>query len=293
MELLSLEAKMKKTELILNNVIKLQSMPKILREILTYLNQSEVNNTKLSKMILGDQSLATKILTIANSPLFGLQRKVTTIDFAVMVLGVAEIRSIVSSLSMMEVYKNKSDEYLDQVNFWEHSYLVGCTAKSISEDLKLENSGEAFTAGFLHDLGLPVIHKYFHSAFVTIKGETESKDNYTFMQGEYDNLGLSHYEIAYRLLDKWNLPPVLCETVKFHHDPVRSENYKVLSAIVHLADYSTRQFEVGSFFWDKGLELKADAMELLGFKNIEEAKEFINKYLENAKAQIDSMRFLI
>lgn len=293
MEQLTLEQKIKKTELVLNNVIKLQSIPKILQEILSYLSTSEVNNTRLSKMIVGDQSLATKILTIANSPLFGLQRKVTTIDFAVMVLGVEEIRSIVSSLSMMETYKNKSDEYLDQINFWQHSYLVGSTAKSISNDLKIENSGEAFTAGFLHDLGLPVIHKYFHSSFAAIKTQAEETEGLSFMQAEYENLGINHSEIAYRLLDKWNLPPILCETVKYHHNPVESENFKELSAIVHLADYATKHFDIGSYFWDDKLELDPAAMELLGFNGTAEAEKFIDKYYESIKNQIESMRFLV
>lgn len=292
MEIITIDNKIKKTEAVLNNIIKLHSIPKVLREILEYLNTDSVNNTKLSKMILGDQSLATKILVIANSPLYGLYRNVTTIDFAVMVLGVEEIRNIVSSLTLMDTFINKSDEYLNQGTFWQHSFLVGSVAKRIAEDLSLSYSGEVFTAGFLHDIGLPIIHKYFHSSFVKIVNEVKSSGA-NYISTEIDNIGLSHTEIAYKVLDKWNLPIILCDIVKHHHQPSKSEYFAKQTAIVHLADYTTKHLDIGSYSWDIDLQLDLKAMSLLGFICEEKAFEFINKYTDVLKAQIESTRHLV
>ncbi len=290
MEQISLENR-QKAETVLNNVIKLQSIPKILSEILQYLNSDNVNNTKLSQMILGDQNLATKVLAIANSPLYGLQRNVTTVDFAVMVLGVDEIRSIVSSLSMMDTFKNKSDDYLNQIEFWQHSFLVGSLAKRISEDLSFSFGGEVFTAGFLHDIGIPVMHKYFHSAFSNIINEVEAYHT-NFISAELINIGIAHSEIGYKLLDKWNLPVMLCDLVLNHHQPRSSEDYPKQTAVVHLADYATKHLNTGSYFWDQDIELDVEAVKNLGFPDEQKIYETIEKYGGSLKDQLESIRFL-
>lgn len=290
MEQISLENR-QKSEAILNNVVKLQSIPKILAEILEYLNTDSVNNTKLAKLILGDQNLSTKVLAIANSPLYGLQRTVSTIDFAVMVLGVDELRSIVSSLSMMDTFKNKTDDFLDQMEFWQHSFLVGSLAKKIAEDLSYSFGGEVFTAGFLHDIGLPIMHKYFHSAFENIINETEYYKK-PFISAELSNIGFSHSEIGHKLLDKWNLPMMLCDVVLNHHQPLSSDKYTKQTAVVHLADYATKHLNVGSYFWDQDLELDTEIIKKLGFVDEQNIHDTIETYSESLKEQLESTRFL-
>lgn len=290
MEQISLENR-QKSETVLNNVIKLQSTPKILADILEYINSDSVNNTKLAGLILGDQNLATRVLAIANSPLYGLQRTVSTIDFAVMVLGVDELRSIVSSLSMMDTFKNKSDDYLNQVEFWQHSFLVGSLAKKIAEDHSFNFTGEVFTAGFLHDIGIPVMHKYFHTAFVNIIEEVELYKKH-FITAELSNIGFSHSEIGYKLLDKWNLPVMLCDLVLNHHQSLSSEKYSKQAAVVHLADYTTKHLNIGSSFWDEDLELDKEAVKILGFANEQNIYETIETYTDSLKEQLETMRVL-
>lgn len=292
MEIVSLESKIKKTEAVLNNIFKLQAIPQVLREILNYLSNDTVNTSVLTKLILKDQNLVTKVLAIANSPLYGLQRNVATLDFAVMILGIEEIRHIVSSLSIIETFKNKSDKYLDNADFWAHSFLVGNVAKKIAEDHKLKFTGEVFTAGFLHDLGLPVMHKYFHSSFKKIKDDVELNGT-KFFESEMENIGLTHSEIAYRLLDKWNLPVILCEIVKRHHHPVGSDKFTVQTSVVHLADYATKYFNIGSFFWDCDLQLDENAAALIGFYSETELLNYFEGFHKILHEQFESTRFLL
>ena len=160
--------KREKTELVLLNIYNLPPIPRVMAEVLKMLDSPSTNTTDLAKAVSKDQSLVTKILSIANSPLFGLQRKVTSIDFAILVLGFGELRNIVSVLSMVESFKNKTDKYLDQKEFWLHSFLTGTATKKLAEEFKFPFSGEAFIAGFLHDMGVSIMHRYFHSNFKTI-----------------------------------------------------------------------------------------------------------------------------
>jgi HD-like signal output (HDOD) protein len=287
----TIQQRREKTELVLANIYNLPPIPKAMTEAMELLDNSSASISTLTSVISRDQGLVTKILTIANSPLYGLQRKVTSIDFAVMVLGFTELKNIISVLSMAESFKNKTDKYLDQKEFWLHSYLTGSAAKRLSEDLDFPNSGEAFVAGFLHDMGITVIHKYFHSHFIEIH-KLVSESNVSFLEAEYEVLGMNHQEIGNFLAEKWNFPEILCDVILNHHSPKSSSLNKVLSSIIHLADYMTQKLQIGNSYWDEKLELNLDDAEFLRFRDPEELDRFIKSYEELFAYQAKAVRFL-
>lgn len=287
----SLEKKKEKTELILKNVFNLPPVPKAIQEVLDLLNNPNTLNSQLSHVIATDQGLVTKILTIANSPLFGLQRKVTTIDFALLVLGHHELQNIISVLSVVESFKNKTDQYLDQKTFWLHSFLTGTASRRLAEDLDFSNEGEAFIAGFLHDVGLSIIHRFMHSNFLEIF-ELVKQQGMNYQEAELDILGMTHEQVGHSLFVKWNFPDMLCDAVLHHHNPEIATGDQTLSSIVHLADYMAYKFSNGDAHWDKNLQINLAELSHLGIRSMEEAENFINEYKELFIHQISSVRYL-
>ena len=144
----------------------------------------------MGKVISKDQGLVTKILVVANSPLYGIPRRVSTIDFAIVILGFNHIKNIVISLSMMEAFKSIQGAKFNQKKFWQHSILAALTAKRIADDLGYYFSGEAFTAGLLHDLGIPIIYKFFNKEFLDIT-EKQKNSGKSFLDVEKDVLGVT------------------------------------------------------------------------------------------------------
>jgi HD-like signal output (HDOD) protein len=286
-----LEKKKEKTELILKNVFNLPPVPKAIQEVLDLLDNPNTLNSQLSHVIATDQGLVTKILTIANSPLFGLQRRVTTIDFALLVLGHRELQNIISVLSVVESFKNKTDQYLDQKTFWMHSFLTGTASRRLAEDLDFSNNGEAFIAGFLHDVGLSIIHRFMHSNFLEIFGLVKHK-GMNYQEAELEVLGMTHEQVGHYLFEKWNFPGLLCDTVLHHHNPENAKGDKTLSSIVHLADYMAYKFSNGEAYWDKNLQINLSELSNLGIRSMEEADKFIDEYKELFINQISSVRYL-
>ncbi len=285
------QQKRQKTEIVLRNVFNLSSIPKVTGDVLKLLEQKNVNNSELSKLISRDMGLVSKILTIANSPMYGLRRRVTSIDFALLILGISELKNIISVLSISEAFKNKSDKYLDQKDFWLHSYLVGTAAKRLAEDLNYYNSGEAFIGGFLHDMGLSVIHKYFHTNFVQIH-ELVTQKGFSMRDAERETIGIDHQEIGSFLLERWNFPVELYDAVLHHHNPGQaSHEDKMLSAIIHFSDYMINQMDIGNAFWDNDIQLDKDAIQLMQFKSDEEIDRFIEGYRNLCNEQIESIKY--
>lgn len=285
-----LQKRKEKTELVLGNINNLPTTPQILREALDLLNNPNSNNQSLGRAISKDQGLVTKILMIANSPLLGLHRKVTTIDYAILVLGHGEIKNIVTVLSVLESFKNKTDKYLDQKEFWMHSYITGTAARRLAEDFDFPNEGEAFIAGFLHDIGISVVHKFFHSNFIEIFKQV-NESGITYQEAELNVLGMTHQQIGHYLMERWNFPGQLCDAILNHHNPEHSMNNKQLSSIIHFADYMTQKLQIGNTYWDNNLQLNLEELGLLRIRTMDEAETLVNKYDELFRTQIESIRY--
>jgi HD-like signal output (HDOD) protein len=282
--------KRERTELIMKRVTNLSPAPRILTEVLDLLKDINTSPQTLAKAISKDQSLVVKILTISNSPFYGLSRRVASIEYAIMILGFNEIRNIVTALSLMESLKNKSDQYLNQKDFWIHSYITATISKKIADDMGMRLSGDAFIGGLLHDLGISVIHRYLHSDFVSICESV--KTGMKYYDAEVNAIGMDHQEVGYLLLKNWNFPEQFCDLVRCHHKPHLSSSTKAIGSIVHFADYITQRLKLGFFSWDNDMELDHEVAATFQFKNQEGVDKFIELYHQPLEQQLESVRNL-
>ncbi len=273
---------------VLENVHNLPSAPVILAQVSSLLDKEDTNATDLSNLISKDQGLVTKILVIANSPLFGIPRRVATIDFAIVILGFNQIKNIVISLAMMEAFKSIKGKEFNQKKFWRHSMLTAYLSKKIADDLGYYFSGDAFTAGLLHDLGIPLIYKFLNEQYLEIYKKVQETDS-CFAEFEKDIIGATHAEIGRFLIDKWGLPVSLAETTAFHHTPAESsDDFKEISAVVHLADYILNYINVGGFDWDKSLQLDNSVIDILKLSGREYLDGLIEKYKPLLEEQLNN-----
>jgi HD-like signal output (HDOD) protein len=272
----------------INNLLSIRNLPSIpvvMFEVTKLLENPKTNANDLGKIISMDQGLVAKILTVANSPLYGLPRRVATIEFAVVILGFEHIKNIVIALSMIEAFKGKDDKDIDKKSYWLHSLVTAFAAKRIADDFRYRKSGEAFTAGLLHDLGISVIQRFFNPDFLKIV-ELVRKNECDYLNAENQILGINHQDIGQFLIEKWNLPPILGDVILHHHDPSKAEN-KQLSAIVHLADYMTQKLGIGAFNWDENMKYDPFIMEVFGFSDESNLDSYIAKHQDLFLSQIE------
>lgn len=284
---IEISEKENRSKTILSSIRNLPAVPVIMMEVNRLLDNSMTSARDLGQIISKDQGLTTKILAIANSPLYGLPRKVSTIEFAIVVLGFDQIKNIVIALSIIEAFNHKSKDDWQRKKFWIHSVTTASVARKISNTLGLGKvGGEIFTAGLLHDLGISVIHLYFIKEFQKIVNLVQT-EGYSYLKAETEVLGINHQDICRYLAHKWNLPDSLVEVISYHHTPSEAENNKELAAIVHLADFMTQKFSIGDYLWDETIELDPKTGEILGFANDLLLQDFINSYEELLKEHLE------
>lgn len=272
------------------SIRNLPSIPSITKHVLDLLDDPLTSTNDISNLINKDQALVARVLTVANSPLYGLPRKVPSIEFAILILGFNQVRQIVLALSMFDTFKNEDSDYWNRREFWEHSFMTAMAAKAIADDLGYVKTSEAFTAGLLHDLGIVVTQKYFNKDFIQIC-DLVTSDSFRYEVAEETIMELTHQEIGQILCDRWHLPTNLGQAIFSHHNPSKNSEIDMLSAIVHLADYTTNFLECGAFRWDSDLELDEGIIEVLGLGSREYVDNFIQSYKEHLEGQIDSLPF--
>jgi putative nucleotidyltransferase with HDIG domain len=282
------ETKRDKVEAILSRVYNLPSLPAIISEVSKLVENPSSSASQLSALICKDQALSTKILSVANSPLYGFPRRVSTIDFAIVILGFTHIKNITIAFSIIERLSSFRNKYFNPREYWIHSLMTATAARKMAIDLGYQFSGEAFTAGLLHDLGIPVICKYFPEEFVKINRMVE-EDSTSCYFAEEQVLGITHGEIGHKLIERWNLPSILGEVILNHHTPSLCTDYKALTAIIHLADYLTTLFASGSYALDVNTDFDREIISILRLGNEEYFHRFISSYEELFKQQYTSL----
>lgn len=221
----------------LSKITNLPTLPTVANNVIKLTQNPDSTAFEIAEAISQDQSLATKVLKTANSAYYGFPEKITTINYAIVVLGLNNIKNIVLSASIMERFSKIGKNLLiDRRDFWKHSLLCGIISKKISGHLGLKNAEEMFMCGVLHDFGKMILDSFFHNEFADALEMSEGK-NISLLEAENKVFGFDHAGVGALLLKRWNLPPLLVKAVKFHHSPDDSLNAFRTASIVHVADY--------------------------------------------------------
>jgi HD-like signal output (HDOD) protein len=244
-------------------IIQLPVLPTVAMEVVNMVEDPRTSASQLGKVISIDQALTAKVLKIANSPLYGFSRKISTVDFAIIVLGFDALKEIVISISLISSLQERSDAYFDTKSLWDHALTTGVIARRLGRDAEYRVSGEVFVGGLLHDMGISVLQRNFPNEFkriVSIARETEL----SFFEAEESVLGVTHAEIGGWLAERWNLPENLCEAVAAHHHPERATKNIELVSLIHCADLISQRLEGGHIEFEQGFEFSPVALKQLG-----------------------------
>ncbi|MEW5691659.1 MAG: HDOD domain-containing protein [Candidatus Hydrogenedentota bacterium] len=281
----------------LNNLIdtikELPSLPIIVTQLIQTINNEKSSAIDVAKIISNDQAVTSKILRLVNSAYFGFQKKITTVQHAISILGFDTIRSIALSLSVFEDIKGDLGLF-NKESFWAHSIGTAVSSRELAKIINMEDlSGTAFVCGLLHDIGKLIEFKYFINDFNNVV-RLSAAQNICFYEAEMQIFRISHTEIGYKLGTKWDFPDEICIPILHHHtftDKFNNytHNERILIAIVHLANIISKSRNFGYSGYEKIPDLLKEYYEVLQVNRqqlgvlIERTEDEFNKSLELLK----------
>lgn len=200
----------------------------------------------LVEIITRDPALSSKVLRIVNSAFLGLQEPVSSLRFALVIMGTRHIRQLVTGVCVMSMFPVRSGRpSFDRHRFWEHCSGTGTIARTLAQQVFPNRfEGEEFTAGLLHDVGKIVLDQYFHDNFAEAFAVSREK-NIPLVEAERSTMGVTHTEVGRWVAESWNLPPDLTEAIEWHHQPLRAQRNPVLVALVHVGDLLAKAKDIG------------------------------------------------
>ncbi len=267
----------------LSKIKNLPALPVVVNNVIKLTQNPDSTAFEIAEAIAQDQSLASKVLKTANSAYYGFPRKITTINYAIVVLGLSNIKNIVLSTSIMKQFPmSASDSFFDLKDFWKHSLLCGIISKKISSHMGIKNTDEIFMCGLLHDFGKLILYNYLYDEFVHAI-EMSLEQNIALKDAEAKVFGFDHSGIGGLLLKKWSFPPAMVSAVEHHHTPDERPNAFRIASIVHVADYLCKRIGIGNSGDNILPELNKKAYKLTQL-NSKEIKEMSSQITKEFKA---------
>ncbi|NIA11015.1 MAG: HDOD domain-containing protein [Nitrospiraceae bacterium] len=184
---------------------------------------------KLVKLIMRYPEIAARVIHLANSPLFGLSGRVSSIERAVNLLGIAPVRSLVLSISVL-IVMNKVKKLASVPLFrrlQDNAFACGIAARLIAEAVSYDQPDEAFLTGLLCNIGyfFILIQLEDERDFEIIRSHLNNPLDPEIETREEKAFGYSHARLGARVSKKWLLPSFMIEAIANHHtDTVHEPN---------------------------------------------------------------------
>ncbi len=261
----------KRIEQVIENLEQLPSIPEVASKIINMVNDPNVSFKLIGDEISRDQAMTTNILKLCNSAYFNTGKEITSIERAIVTLGLKEVKNIVMVIATKPVLDKFVIGYdLAKGDLWQQGLVVATVAKKIALLKKNKEIADVvFTGGIIHNVGKVVLAIFVQNTFKEIMEMVQAK-NIPFPEAEKEVMGFDHQEVGEKILTKWNFPPVLRSIVRYYHDPEHApKEHSLEVSIVHVANVVCLMAGVG--VGSDGLyhELNAFALKKTGLTSAE------------------------
>lgn len=261
----SAQAPMPTIEEIIARLADLPALPAIAADLVSSMDDDELDLAELVAKIECDQALASKTVRVANSPFFGMMGKVGSVRQAATVIGLRTIRSLALASAMSSLRPQRETRSIDLHEYWLHAFQTALAAREIARAVRFGHE-QAFLAGLIHDLGKLVMAVLFPHVITQLYA-TRVEKQLSWSDAE-QALGLpSHGAVGAALASHWHFPEALCKAIDEHHPPFPTADR--ITDIVHVADALSLTYSAARKKQASGIQLCGMAFNRLGLSDLQ------------------------
>jgi two-component system, cell cycle response regulator len=196
---------------------RLPSMPAVAMRVIELTNSNRTSMKEIAEVIANDQGLSQKVLRTVNSSFYGLSKPCTTINQAMVMLGLNAVKMLALGFSLVSTIKSRGGGF-DYQAYWRRGLLSAVAAKCVAAETRIGHDEEAFLAGLLQDVGMVAMFEALGSDYVDIL-QRIGDDHRALTRAEQAEFEMTHAEVGGLLAAKWKLPPELAVPIRFHERP--------------------------------------------------------------------------
>ena len=204
------------------------SIPDICLKIREMLDDETTGIEEIGKLVSLDPALSSKLLKLANSPLFRFRSQVDNIPKAINVLGGEALYNLVMAETARDAFNHFSVEGMDVKRFWLQSLYCGLIGKYLAKLAKIRGSERYFLLGLLHNLAeLVVMRENPEAAQKCITDDPQQLP----WQMQSAILGFTYAQCSSQILQIWQLPSQLALPIAQAHDKNKALESKEIAVM--------------------------------------------------------------
>lgn len=258
--------------------ITLPTLPEVALRVRDAVEQENSTAHEIADMVGTDAALSTRLLQVANSPLYRGRVPIESIQMAVTRLGMKLVRSLVVSLAMKQIFQATSDVLDSRLrSIWEKSVEIAAISRVLAQSLPHLDKEQAMLAGLIHSIGsLPIL--------TMAESHPELLESETRLDYFVDKLSPI---IGKQILETWEFPDSLIKVVEHYNDLAYDggpkADYVDVVMVARLQSLTEEQLQETEINWSNilsfhklGLEPEMEIVDIEGVaENLEEVQEIL------------------
>lgn len=166
------------------------------------------------EVIESDEALSARVIKIANSVFFDRGKRSETIDDAVTVIGLNELRCLLNATTLSDLFPSSHPH---RATFWTNDIATALISRELSRNLLAGKEEVAFLGGLMHDLGKLLLLQRTTEIYGGIISNVEEK-GVPFHEAELVEFPFNHTEVGSLIGERWNFTAELLAIIRHHHD---------------------------------------------------------------------------
>lgn len=238
----------------------LPAMPVIAQKLLALQLDTSDGEAQMLKLIGQDPLMTAKIVGLANTPIFGVTRKVSTINDAAMLLGFSRVKSVAIGLATMSALTKLPEGHFKANDLWLRSMSTAVAMRAIVRAMPARSrpmEDQIFLAGLLHDIGYMALAFLDTPTSNALHAQLQSQPERPIHEIEQELLGITHSEIGARLACHWHLPTDITSVIRHHHTP-DEEDAEAGQPMVRLVSFAEKMLVEQEITEPEWLDLGVD-----------------------------------
>ena len=210
--------------------IHLPVMSEVAHALIKTLNDEDASVMEVRNIIAQDPALSARLLRLANSAHFGLPRGVGTLDEAIAMVGIAQVRSLSLCSCLCAAFPILPG--LNQHDFWKNSMACAGYSQWLASSLGMD-AQQAWLTGMMLRLGELLIGQADPAMLI----EIEQLPHQPGCRWERETrlTGFSEGQITAELARRWNFPMQIVQALQRSAEPLSEQAFSRLGSVVHLA----------------------------------------------------------
>jgi HD-like signal output (HDOD) protein len=204
-------------------------------QIVSVANQDDTDAKQLSKILASDVALASRVMKLANSAYFGMRGRVTSLQFAVTVVGFTTVRTMATV-----ALTNLDDESRLPEDFWDVTTSLALAASTLAPRFG-ERPQDALCMGLIAQMGAALL---FHNDPTGYADLVAAQPTFAGRRiAELTRYGISAPRLTAVALEQWGFPLEMILPLKKVDDLEAPEGYLLRAAFEIAARLCTKDYQ--------------------------------------------------